>query len=849
MSIVKKLGVSKSGSLTVKDVGSEAQYVDISYDNSGNVIEDITTTSASVSSVKSVAKAIKDINIDLSGKANASALIDKADLVSGRVPANELPSYVDDIIEGYYNSTDGKFYEESTYTTEIIGERGIIYVDLITNSMYRWDDTENEFVEMINPTNVSLAGLTDTNISSPEEGQSLVYDATQTKWINKMATTHIIQVPVVAVGSYTYNGQAQGPTITTLDPNFNDYVTTTGATNVNAGTYTLRFSIKNTLVNAWSDLTTADKTYTYTINKANGNITLSSQSVTLNNDNTSATVTVTATGTVTANSSDTGIATVSTSGNTIIITATEETGEATITVNSAATNNYTAASQTISVSAEFTIYALVFSSDNNFTLSVGTPEWDGILEYSLDKGKTYYTWNGSELSGTTSQAIYLRGSGNTVITGSSGYYPWTFTGKYCTGNIENLLDYQTVKNGGHPTMAVNCYDSMFSDCGLLTTAPELPAMTLANYCYRSMFYNCTSLIKAPELPATTLAHYCYSGMFRNCTSLTQAPELPATTLANYCYRNMFRGCTSLTTVPKLPATTFLASCYSLMFDGCSNIKLSATQTGIYQYPFRIPTSGTGTTATGALNDMFTDTGGTFTGTPTINTTYYTDNPPIPHYLKFSSDEDFILKCYFNPGWDGTIEYLTNNSGTWATWDGSQLSGTANQPIYLRGIGNTVITGNNLANWRFTGKYCTGNIENLLDYQTVARGEHPTMGVGCYMNMFDHCTSLITTPELPATTLSRSCYFSMFRGCTSLSTLPALPAIALKGMCYMYMFDGCTSIKLSTTQVDEYQYSYRIPLTGTSTTTITLDDMFRDTGGTFTGTPTINTTYYTSNQII
>lgn len=33
-------------------------------------------------------------------------------------------------------------------------------------------------------------------------------------------------------------------------------------------------------------------------------------------------------------------------------------------------------------------------------------------------------------------------------------------------------------------------------------------------------------------------------------------------------------------------------------------------------------TGTGTTATDALINMFTSTGGTFTGTPEINTTYY-----------------------------------------------------------------------------------------------------------------------------------------------------------------------------------------------------------------------------------
>ena len=57
---------------------------------------------------------------------------------NGKVPASQLPSYVDDTVEGYYNTTDGKFYEESTYTTEITGETGKIYVSLDTNKTYRW---------------------------------------------------------------------------------------------------------------------------------------------------------------------------------------------------------------------------------------------------------------------------------------------------------------------------------------------------------------------------------------------------------------------------------------------------------------------------------------------------------------------------------------------------------------------------------------------------------------------------------------------------------------------------------------------------------------------------------------
>jgi len=52
------------------------------------------------------------------------------------------------IIEGYYNETDGKFYEESTYTTEITGKAGTIYISLDTNIEYRYDTTNSEFIQV-----------------------------------------------------------------------------------------------------------------------------------------------------------------------------------------------------------------------------------------------------------------------------------------------------------------------------------------------------------------------------------------------------------------------------------------------------------------------------------------------------------------------------------------------------------------------------------------------------------------------------------------------------------------------------------------------------------------------------
>lgn len=60
----------------------------------------------------------------------------KADIIDGKVPASQLPSYVDDTVEGYFYS--GTFYEDAEHTTAITGERGKIYVDLTTNKSYRW---------------------------------------------------------------------------------------------------------------------------------------------------------------------------------------------------------------------------------------------------------------------------------------------------------------------------------------------------------------------------------------------------------------------------------------------------------------------------------------------------------------------------------------------------------------------------------------------------------------------------------------------------------------------------------------------------------------------------------------
>ena len=277
-----------------------------------------------------------------------------------------------------------------------------------------------------------------------------------------------------------------------------------------------------------------------------------------------------------------------------------------------------ATEERVSYALDATYPYLTFTADAAQTMTINTYSYvlDESMQYSVNGGewvqltaKTAITFGGDK--GT----LRLRGkSANGTATSSSSRAQISFGDDNvqvaCSGDIRTLVDYEnhaTVSTANArfcslfegcesltsapdlpaTTLADDCYDSMFRNCTSLTVAPELPATTLADNCYYGMFHGCTSLTSAPELPATTLADNCYYGMFWNCTSLTVAPELPATTLANECYRCMFYNCTNLTTAPKLPATTLADFCYRYMFWNCPNLtmapELHATTLARYCY--------------------------------------------------------------------------------------------------------------------------------------------------------------------------------------------------------------------------------------------------------------------------
>ncbi|MDR3023264.1 hypothetical protein [Chryseobacterium sp.] len=130
----------------------------ITTSGTGNVVTGITQTTngltVNLGSMPTSSDLANYIPVSQKGAANGVAALD----ASGLVPASQLPSYVDDVLEGYYKAADGKFYKEAGYTTLITGETGKIYVSLDTNKTYRWTGTT--FVYITSGAVDSVNGLT-----------------------------------------------------------------------------------------------------------------------------------------------------------------------------------------------------------------------------------------------------------------------------------------------------------------------------------------------------------------------------------------------------------------------------------------------------------------------------------------------------------------------------------------------------------------------------------------------------------------------------------------------------------------------------------------------------------------
>ena len=382
------------------------------------------------------------------------------------------------------------------------------------------------------------------------------------------------------------------------------------------------------------------------------------------------------------------------------------------------------------------------------------------------------------------------------------------------------------------TMAENCYLDMFRGCTSLTSPSALPATVLAKSCYQSMFQGCTSLSVAPELPATSLAEGCYAFMFAS-TGITSAPVLPATTLASFCYNSMFSSCTSLTAAPDLPAAMLTQDCYQQMFNGCTNLKyikcLATNDTRfpcIFQWVEGVASTGTfvksssigltdGATGSGALVEddgkwlwprgasgipagwTVEDEGGSGSGISPSK------------YLTFTS-EGTTKVSLTNTGGNAPVLYYSMDANNWEQWDYSELSFSAGSPLYICGDNPNGFSTyyDKYSAFSLSGNLfsVSGSVMSLLNHE----GDLTSIPSNyCFYRLFSGCSTLMSAPDLPATSLKNSCYQEMFGDCSGLTVLPGLPATSLAQACYYSMFLNCSGVTaapaLPATSIPNYSY--------------------------------------------
>ena len=179
--------------------------------------------------------------------------------------------------------------------------------------------------------------------------------------------------------------------------------------------------------------------------------------------------------------------------------------------------------------AEHIIPYVTFTADAEQTFKMTTYGDYTIsgLQYSVKNGKWQDVVANTEITfGGTNGDLRLRGTNPYGTANNTNEYSnITFTNNVnvaCTGDIRTLLNwkyYDTVDTQNAR------FNMLFYNCGVLTSAPDLPATTLATNCYDCMFFYCTSLESAPVLPATTLSDWCYFQMFSYCKKLSTVTML------------------------------------------------------------------------------------------------------------------------------------------------------------------------------------------------------------------------------------------------------------------------------------------------------------------------------------
>ena len=143
-----------------------------------------------------------------------------------------------------------------------------------------------------------------------------------------------------------------------------------------------------------------------------------------------------------------------------------------------------------------------------------------------------------------------------------------------------------------------------------------------------------------------------------------------------------------------------------------------------------------------------------------------------------------------------IEYSIDGGHFWDNYVFSNNKGlhielSKGDSIKFRGV-NTKFShsSNTYYNFAMSGDFnARGDVTSLIN----GAGGDCALPNFAFVGLFSGCTSLLTPPKLPSTTLSKRCYDNLFKWCSSMKIAPELPAKNLSEGCYRVMFGNCYSL--------------------------------------------------------
>jgi hypothetical protein len=180
------------------------------------------------------------------------------------------------------------------------------------------------------------------------------------------------------------------------------------------------------------------------------------------------------------------------------------------------------------------VYVPLFKKDIDYFKVEGTtltdiaPDYVKIggakdLEFSYDK-ETWFTGattNGA-LNGINNRAVYIRGTGRTVMSSTSSTTSPTFTiygtDVVLSGDIGTLLDWRNPPS----TIGANCFHNFFyqQTCIIDASDLRLSAKIIGNGAYSRMFYQCNQMVHGPHIMVNVVPDTSCENMFYSCSLLS-----------------------------------------------------------------------------------------------------------------------------------------------------------------------------------------------------------------------------------------------------------------------------------------------------------------------------------------